>query len=108
MSYDHTTEGYQGLEGFFRALELQGVKYVVEKLGEFPKVHFSVVPAGKRKPRNFVAEEFLDFSDESCDGTSRVDFAVYEEGNRPEHLVVRDETAKEALQREQPGFYGRR
>ena len=107
MSYNHTTEGHQGLEGFLRALELQGVKYIVEQLGGYPQVRFSVVPAGKRKPRNFVAEEFLAFIDEDCDGTSRVDFAVYEEGDRPENLVARDETVKEALQRKQQDFLDR-
>lgn len=79
MSYSWTCEG-SGFSAFKQALELMGVPLEFIELERSEQAILFTAANGRR----MVAEEYLSVDDGDCDGTSRYDFVVYREGQRPE------------------------
>ena len=90
MSYTHTAGGWESYEAVTKTLKSLGITYQ-EKLrdkvlsrGHAGSQNLRVATFTAPNGKVMVAEEYLAVDDGDCDGQSRVDVSVFEQGNRPQ------------------------
>jgi hypothetical protein len=84
MSYNHSLDGTQEMDGFLKALDILAVPYQLTTCGHASHGHALrmakfTTPGGVKT----VAEEWHAVRDKDCDGIESVALAVYPEGDRP-------------------------
>ncbi len=93
MSWDHGTFGWESYEAVTNALTAMGLSFeeTLQDMSRSRGHDRSAEPQRLRvatftgpNGKVMVAEEYLAVDDGDCDGQSRVDVSVYEQGNRPQ------------------------